>query len=171
LVLMMRVTRYAPLFALFAGLTIAACSDNEPTGSQDGPLAGLAQREGSDSLGQPLPPQPPNPQPGVFRGFVLAPCTSGCTGDTLATAPRIAGVVVKAYPVTAGSGTANPTLGDLAATATTGSDGKFQLPSLTGEFVVTFTPPASSPYGGVWVTAHTTFVSDEYPWWVVLPLK
>lgn len=165
---MRRSSRYVPALTLFVALAMA-CSD-DPTGTENGPLAGLSQRAGSDSLGNPLPPAPTNPTPGTFRGQVLGPCGSSCTGDTLATSPRVAGVVVKAYPVTGGT-QASPTLGEVAATVTTGADGKFQLPQLTGEFVVTFTPPSTSPYAGVWVTAHTSTQSDDYPWWVILPFK
>ena len=166
---MIRTPRFLLALALLAGLTLA-CSD-DPTGSNNSPLDGLAQRAGSDSLGNPLPEEPSTPTPGTFRGQVLAPCGNSCTGDTLATAPRVSGVVVKAYPVTGGT-QASPTLGAVAATVTTGSDGKFQLPELAGgEYVVTFTPPSSSAYSGVWVTAHTSTQSDDYPWWVILPLK
>lgn len=164
---MMRTPRFGLSLALLAGLTIA-CSD-DPTGTEQNPLSGLSQRTGSDSLGNPLPPAPANPTPGVFRGQVLAPCTGSCTGDTLATAPRIPGVVIKAYKVMGGSA-ANPTLGPVAATVTTGADGKFTLPELPGgEYVVTFTPPPTTNYAGVWVTAHTSSQSDDYPWWVILP--
>ena len=63
----------------------------------------------------------------------------------------------------------DPTLGAAAATVTTGTHGKFQLPTLAGgTYVVTFTPPATSIYGGVWVTAATSANSNEHPWWVIL---
>jgi hypothetical protein len=154
------------LFTLTAGLAIA-CSD-DPTGTDNSPIAGLAQREGSDSTGNPLPPPPANPTPGSFHGTVLGPSTPGTGGDTLATAPRVAGVVVAAYLVTGGT-EANPTLGPVAASATTGADGKFALTTLSGgTYVVTFTPPANSIYGGVWVTAATSATSNDWPWWVVL---
>jgi len=73
--------------ALTAGLFVAACSDS-PTANQNSPLTGLAQREGKDSTGNPLPPPPTNPTPGSFHGIVLGPSAPGST-DTLATAPRI----------------------------------------------------------------------------------
>ncbi len=166
---MLRTARFGLSLALLAGLTIA-CSD-DPTGPEQNPLSGLSLRTANDSLGNPLPPAPATPTPGVFRGFVLAPCAGSCTGDTLATSPRISGVVVKAYQITGGSA-ANPTLGPVAATVTTGNDGTFTLPQLAGgEYVVTFTPPSSSNYAGVWVTAHTSTQSDDYPWWVILPIK
>lgn len=168
----MRLDRWTPRFlatVLLAGLTLA-CSDT--TGTEGSPLDGLAQRTGSDSVGNPLPPEPSTPSPGTFRGTVLAPCVgTSCTGDTLATSPRVSGVVIRAYRVTGGT-QANPTLGAMEATVTTGSDGKFQLPQLAGgEYVVTFTPPLSSAYSGVWVNAYTSAQSDDWPWWVILPYK
>ena len=62
-----RPARYArPGFLLLltfaAGLAVA-CSDG-PTESEDSPLAGLAQRDAADSVGNPLPPPPANPTPG-----------------------------------------------------------------------------------------------------------
>lgn len=165
----MRNTKGMSWSLLAAAILAMACSDS--TGSNSSPLDGLAQRTGSDSIGNPLPGEPTAPTPGTFRGFVLGPCGSACTGDTLATSPRVSGAVIKAYPVTGGS-PANPTLGPMEATVTTGSDGKFQLPPLAGgEYVVTIEPPSSSPYSGVWVTAFTSSQSDDYPWWVILPYK
>jgi len=154
------------LFTFAAGLSVA-CSDS-PTESEDSPLAGLSQRDAADSVGNPLPPPPANPTPGSFHGTVLGPSQPGSGNDSLATAPRVAGAVVIAYPVTGGT-EANPTLGAAAATVTTGADGKFQLPTLAGgTYVVTFTPPANSIYGGVWVTAATSANSNDHPWWVIL---
>lgn len=153
-------------FGLLSGLVVA-CSDN-PTETENSPLAGLAQRDGRDSTGNPLPPPPTNPTPGTFHGTVLGFSPPGAGNDSLATAPRVSGVVVTAYKVTGGT-EANPTLGPAEASVTTGADGKFQLPILSGgSFVVTFTPPANSIYGGVWVTTTTSSTSNEWPWWVVL---
>jgi hypothetical protein len=158
-----------PLFALMlaSGLVIA-CSDDS-TGPGDDPLAGLAQRTGNDSLGNPLPPAPANPVAGGFRGTVLGP-SNGSGGDTLATAPRVSGVVVTARKVTGGT-QADPELGAVEQTVTTGADGKFSLNLSGGNYVVTFTPPSSSAYSGVWVTAATSATSDDNPWWVILPNK
>ncbi len=159
---------FAPAAALLAALAVA-CSD--ATGSENSPLAGLTQKTAADSVGNPVPGEPPAPTPGTFHGNVLGACASSCTGDTLATSPRASGVAVKAYKVTGGTAS-DPTLGSAEATVTTGSDGKFQFPQLSGgEYVVTFTPPSSSAYRGVWVTAHTSDQSDDRPWWVVLPRK
>ena len=154
------------LFAAAAGLSVA-CSDST-AGPENSVLAGLAPRTASDSVGNPPPPPPSNPTPGSFHGTVLGPSQPGAGNDSLATAPRVASVVVAAYPVTGGS-QADPTLGPAAASVTTGNDGKFQLPTLSGgEYVVTFTPPANSIYGGVWVTSTTSATSNDHPWWVIL---
>jgi hypothetical protein len=156
---------FAILFALTSGLAVA-CSDS-PTETGDDPLAGLAQRDGSDSVGRPLPAPPATPVAGGFHGTVVGPATPGPGVDTLATAPRISGVVVKAFKVIGGS-EAEPELGPVEQTVTTGADGKFALTLTGGSYVVTFTPPANGIYGGVWVTASTSATSDQWPWWVVL---
>jgi hypothetical protein len=156
------------VFALCTGLAVA-CSD-DPTGTENSPIAGLAQRGGSDSAGNPLPPPPTNPTPGSFHGTVLGPSEPGTGGDTLATSPRVAGVVVTAYPVTGGT-QYEPDLGPAEKSVTTGADGKFSLTLSGGTYVVTFNPPANGIYGGVWVTAATSATSNDWPWWVVLYKK
>ena len=153
------------VLALSSALTVA-CSDS-PTATENSPLAGLAQRDGKDSVGNPLPPPPTNPTPGSFHGTVLGPSAPGSGNDSLATAPRVSGVVVTAYPITGGT-QADPDLGPAEKSVTTGSDGKFALTLAGGDYVVTFTPPASSIYGGVWVTAATSATSNDHPWWVIL---
>ena len=156
---------FALLFALTSGLAVA-CSDDS-TGTEESPLAGLAQRDGRDSIGNPLPSPPATPVPGSFHGTVVGPATPGPGVDTMATAPRVSGVVVKAMKVIGGT-QADPELGPVEQTVTTGADGKFALTLSGGEYVVSFTPPASSIYGGVWVTASTSATSNNWPWWVVL---
>ena len=153
------------VLALTSGFAVA-CSDS-PTENENSPLAGLAQRDGKDSAGNPLPPPPTTPVPGGFHGTVLGPSVPGSGVDTLATAPRVSGVVVTAYRVTGGT-QPNPELGPAERTVTTGADGKFALTLSGGDYVVTFNPPASSIYGGVWVTAATSTTSNEWPWWVIL---
>jgi hypothetical protein len=84
--------------------------------------------------------------------------------------PRLGGVAIAVYPQLTGGAT--PTVGAVVASTVTGTDGKFTLPTLPGGmYVVTFTPPNGSVYGGVWVTATAYDGSSEYPWWVVLPRK
>ena len=156
------------VLALTSGLVVA-CSD-DPNGPDSSPLAGLSQQQGRDSVGNALPPAPSVPTPGGFHGTVLAPSGSHLPGqDTLATAPRIAGVVVSAYKWQAGSYNGDkPVLGALEQTVTTNADGKFELNLSGGDYVVTFTPLASSEYGGVYVTASTSANSNQWPWWVIL---
>jgi hypothetical protein len=156
------------ILALTSGLTVA-CSD-DPSGPESSPLAGFSQQQGRDSVGNSLPPAPSVPTAGGFHGTVLAPSGSHTPGqDTLATAPRIAGVVVNAYKWQAGSYEGDkPVLGALEQTVTTGADGKFALDLSGGDYVVSFTPPANSEYGGVYVTASTSANSNQWPWWVIL---
>jgi hypothetical protein len=165
---MKHVIRPGILAVALAAAALVACSDN-PTEPGNSPLAGLSQRDGADSTGNPLPQPPTTPTPGSFHGTVLGPSDPGAGNDSLATAPRVSGVVVTAYPVTGGTVGA-PTLGPAEATVTTGADGKFQMPTLAGgEYVVTFNPPASSIYGGVWISqVFTSAQSNDWPWWVVL---
>jgi hypothetical protein len=155
---------FALLIGLGASLAIG-CSDS-PTEAEDSPLSGLAQRDGRDSVGNPLPPPPSTPVPGGFHGTVLGNSEPG-TVDTLETAPRVAGVAVKAYKVIGGSA-AEPELGPVEQSVTTSADGKFALTLSGGNYVVTFTPPASSIYGGVWISASTSATSNDWPWWVIL---
>jgi hypothetical protein len=168
--------------SLIAGLAVA-CSD-DPTGPDDGsPLDGLIAQAGRDSVGNPVPPPPTNPGnhpdtanyppppanpvAGGFHGTVLGPSTPGQGVDTLATAPRVAGVVVSAYKILGGT-TAEPDLGPVEQSVTTGADGKFALSLSGGHYLVTFTPPANGIYGGVWVTSTTSANSNDWPWWVIL---
>jgi hypothetical protein len=158
------------IFTMALLAAFAACGSDDPTGSPSSPLNGLSQTEGRDSTGTSVPSPPPNATPGYFRGTVLGASTPGSGGDTLATAPRVAGVTVTAYPRL--STDPIPDVGAAVATVVTGADGKFQLPTLPGgEYVVTFTPPTSSIYSGVWVTTTAHSGSSEWPWWVVLPKK
>lgn len=162
---MKRTTAVAAAIAL-AGMVSMACSDS-PTQPAASPIAGLASATTKDSSGTAVPQPPASSTPGTFHGTVIGKSVAG-GGDTLATAPRLAGVKVTAYPTT-NAGAANPTLGAAAASVTTGADGQFALPELPGgAYVVTFTPPAGSGYSGQWVTATAYSGSGVYPWWVVL---
>lgn len=157
------------VLSLLAAVTIvAACSDST-TEPDPSPLAGLLARASADSAGNAAPPPPTGaPTDGHFRGTVLGPSEPGAGNDSLATAPRVSGAVVTAFPILSGSG-ATAQLGDAAATTTTDANGRFTLPTLAGgEYVVTINPPAASIYGGVWVTATAHSGSDEHPWWIVL---
>ena len=158
------------ILALALLLSVTACGSDYTTGTQSSPLNGLSQAEGKDSTGTTVPVPPTSTTPGYFRGTVLGPSVPGSGPDTLATAPRVSGVTVTAYPRL--STDPVPDVGPAAASVVTGSDGKFQLPTLPGgEYVVTFTPPSGSIYQGVWVTATAYNGSAEWPWWVVLPKR
>lgn len=150
----------------------AACgsSVNEPV--VPGPLAGLSRIDAVDSAGngvsQPLSPQ----GSGYVRGTVLAPSAPGSGNDSLNTATRIAGVVIKIYPIIGDPNVANPTIGALIGTVTTDANGLFQTSVIDGSHgwhTLTFTPPAGSGYQAVW--ARTQFWTDSsvHPWWVTLP--
>lgn len=141
-----------------ATLLAAACTDG--SGPNPSPLDGLVQYAGTDSIGAPPPPATGNPTAGYFRGTVVGPSAPGAGNDSLATAPRIAGVTVSVYAELEGSPVAS---------VVTGADGRFVLPTLPGgHYAVTFTPPINSPYGGVWATAPIHAASHTHPWWVVL---
>lgn len=161
------VTRVLSLLASFVVVIVAASCGESPVETPYSAIRGLNQSVAIDSTGAAAPGAPTD-GPGHFHGTVLGPSPVGATGDTLASAPRVSNVVVVAYPLLARDG-AEVELGDAAATAITGADGKFTLPTLPGgEYVVTFTPPADGPYGGVWVTAMAHSGSHAHPWWVVL---
>jgi hypothetical protein len=146
--------------------TLAACSD-DPAGPDNSPLAGLDQALVRDSTG--AAPTDPGAGPGVIRGTVLGESPPGAGNDSLETAPRIAGVRVAAYPILANPSASEPELGPEAASTTTGADGRFQLPVLaSGDYAVTFDPPASSGYQGQWSWTTVGPQSGDFPWWVVL---
>lgn len=151
---------------------VAACEMGDPDTGAPNPLAGLRALDARDSTGT-LVPEPPegDPTTGHFVGTVLGPSAPGSGNDSLATAPRVVGARLTAYPIIT-SGVASGTLGAAAAEIWTGADGRFTLPPLAGgPYVVTVTPPAGSPYQGVFVTATAHATSHEHPWWVVLPLR
>jgi hypothetical protein len=150
-------------------LSLAACTEsNIPSGTGEGPLAGLLATSSNDTSTA-TPPQA-STDPGYFRGTVMAPGSPGGVGDTLATKPRIANVTVTIYP-RVGSGLP-PQPGPEAGSVVTGADGLFQLPTLpAGEYIVTFVPPENSQYAGVYAFGPLNANSKDYPWWVTLPLK
>lgn len=125
-----------------------------------------------DSTGTPVPPPPAGTAtPGYARGTVMAPSTNAPPGtDTLATATRIVGAKVTAYPRVR-STTDTVGAGPVAAQVETNGKGEFQLPTLPGgEYIITFNPPAaqSSVYGGVWTVTTIHSNSHVNPWWIVL---
>jgi hypothetical protein len=156
------------LFALTLGIAACGTTDVEVERS---PLDGFAEATATDSAGNPLPP-PTGTGPGSFRGTVLGPSAPGAGNDSLATAPRLAGVRVTAYPLDR-SGAVGETTADLGvpiANVFTDSVGAFQLPTLpAGEYAVSFAPSEGSGYAGVYVITQAHPTSNATPWWVVLP--
>lgn len=164
----MRSSRVFALAALVV-LAVSACSDVTAPAGADEILAGLVSAVPQDSAGAAAPPPSGGTGSGYFRGYVRGPNTPGAGGDTLATSPRIAGVVVRAYEWTSG-GPGQIVLGDLVGEVVTDAQGAFTFPTIPGgDYAVTFRPPTNSGYQGVWVTAPIHSTSHEWPWWVTLP--
>lgn len=152
--------------AVLATLAIA-CADSGTGPSDLSPLAGMLEGTSNDSSGNPPPSNPTSP--GYVQGTVLGPSAPGAGNDSLNTAPKIAGVKVVAYPRVAPTAQDTIGIGPAAATVVTGADGTFQLPTVPGgEYIVTFTPPDGSIFGGVWVSGPIHDKSHEWPWWIVL---
>ena len=149
---------------------VAACSSDTTGPGTPSPIDGLQQPVARDSTGNP-PPAPPLPTgDGQIRGTVVGQSSGG--GDTLATAPRLAGATITAYPLTS----TNPQdiLGPSVATVATGNDGKFTLPALpAGQYVITVEPATAqeATYHGQWIRATIYAQSGDHPWWVVLSKK
>jgi hypothetical protein len=153
----------AALGALALTLVVACGDSNSPVSTS--PLEGYSQ-VGTSDTGTVKPPPPPV-GPGSFHGVVRG-YQSGII-DTLGTAVLLEGVTVNAYTRVA---SAPDEVGVLAASVLTNASGVFQMPTLAGgEYVVTFTPPASSPYKGGWTLAFAGPQSNENPWWIMLPKK
>lgn len=178
---MIRSRRVTCAFAFVAGVALACAGDS--TSVDKSPLDGLTRVSSTDSGGTPptnpppsdtgtTPSPPPNPGPGSFRGYVRGQAEPGTGPDTMATAPKVANVRVTAYPRLPSSSADSLGVGPAAASVLTDANGEFQLPTLPGgEYVVTFVPPESSIYRGVYATATAHSQSNTYPWWVVLPKK
>ncbi|MCC7003488.1 MAG: hypothetical protein IT357_15130 [Gemmatimonadaceae bacterium] len=155
--------------ALALTLGVAACGTTDV--EIESPLDGFAEATATDSAGNPLPP-PTGTGPGSFRGTVLGPSAPGAGNDSLATAPRIAGVRVTAYPLNRDGvvGEVTADIGLPIAHVFTDSLGVFQMPTLpSGRYAVLFAPSDGSGYAGVYVTTEAHPTSNATPWWVVLP--
>jgi hypothetical protein len=164
----------APL-KLIAALGIAlaaACAADPVTIPEGSPLAGLNETAVRDSTNQPIGNSGHVPTgSGYFRGTVVAPALPGSGNDSLNTAPRIAGVVVTIYE-RKGDGDDPASVGDAKGTVTTGTDGKWTLPTLpAGDYVVTFVPPPGSGYHGAYGYGPLHQGSHEFQWWIVLARK
>lgn len=158
--------RAAALAAVLAGaVTIGACGSDPVPPSVPSILAGLAATN-ADSAPPPTPQ--PTPGTGAFHGLVLG---HGTGPDTMATAPRLQGVKVTAYPHSGWDGQ-EPVVGAAAAVMTTDGTGAYQSPMLPGgNYIITFVPPTDSEYRGVYVQGNINSTSDVGTWVVILPRK
>lgn len=150
---------------LFATMAVACDGFNDPPPS---PLEGLTYIIATDSTGTLAPAAPNELVPGHFVGTVLGAPLPGSGNDSLETMPRIAGAIVTAYPVIAGTG-AFATLDHAEASAITDVDGRFTLPQVPGgEYVLTFEPPAGSGFVGSYASVFAYSESHEFSHWIIL---
>ncbi len=154
----------APLLALSIAGAVA-CSDSKPTepAAEASPLEGRIQVQSPDTArGNGVMPV----GNGLFRGTVMG-YSEADFPDTLKSAKRLPNVVVTAYPAELTN--ADPKLGPAAASVTTNADGQFTFPILPGGlYVVTFAPPAGSPYASAWTIATAHSASGDQPWTIML---
>lgn len=163
---MKRTAQFRSIVSAAVIIAAIACGDST-TDVDSSILLGLSRAEANDTVTT-TPPPPTQPTPGAFHGFVLGP---GTGPDTMATAPRLQGVAVMAYPLLGYSGT-QPQVGDVVASMVTDANGAFQSPTIAGgEYVVTFVPPLNSIYRGVYVTTTIHDGSSSGTWWIILPRK
>ena len=154
-------------------LLVAAVACDASVGpDQRNPLRGVRQVSALDSTGGGVP-QPLSPiGSGAVVGTVIGPSAPGAGNDSLLSAPRIAGVVIRIHPVLGDEDPAAPTLGPVVATLTTDANGRFATPvigSTSLGHVLTFTPPSGSSSAAVWTRTQFWSNSAATPWWVMLP--
>src|SRR5687767_8669398 len=126
--------------ACIAVVLATACSDRDPAGPGNDPLAGLTEAERGDTVTTPPPsvPRGPGHFVGTVYGYDPGP-------DTLASSVRLPGARVTAFVLVQSPDTV--VAGRQVASVLTNSQGFFQLPTLpAGEYIVTFVPPEGSPY-------------------------
>lgn len=146
-----------------AAMAIAACHGDGTTSPKTNTFEGLARVSSNDTVTG----SPPvgTTTPGAFHGFVLG---HGTGSDTMATAPRLAGSTITAYPHLGFDGE-TPRTGDPVGSVTADATGAFQFPEIAGgPYVVLVQPPASSGYRPVYILATISSVSNSGSWWVVL---
>ena len=164
-------TRLITLVLTASTLGLVACSDTVTGVDAKTLLADLSPSATNDTTVTGKPDTSTwTPQPGAFHGIVFHP---GAGPDTIGSAIRVANVAVVVYPETGwDSQNAVPRLGNPVASFTTNANGEFQSPTIAGgTYIVTFTPPAGSPYKGVYVTGLVYDTSDTGQWWIALPNK
>jgi hypothetical protein len=88
--------------------------------------------------------------------------------DTIATAPRIVGATITAFPHLGFSGE-TPIVGDPVGSVATDENGYFEFPTIPGgDYVVTIKPPSGSEYNGQYALTTISSYSSSANWWVVL---
>jgi hypothetical protein len=149
--------------AAVAVIAAAACSNDDPAAPSTSVLAGLSRGNTNDTInGQTTPG---TTTPGSFHGFVIG---RGTGLDTIATAPRIVGATITAYPHLGYDGE-TPRVGAAVGSVLTDANGFFQFPTIPGgNYVVTIKPPTGSEYQGQYATTTISSVSNTGNWWVVL---
>jgi hypothetical protein len=154
------------VWPLIAAIAIA-CADGASSPIVRSPLDGLVEVGSNDSVPGYPPPQPA-PTPGTFHGVVRG----YEPGPDSGVAPvKLADVRVTAYERVSMS-TDSIGVGTVAASVQSDANGDWQLPTLPGgEYVVTFDPPSGSRYRGVWTVATAYSGSNDFRWFVMLPVK
>lgn len=169
---MLRSTR-STLFATLALGAVMACAEQTTLPKPGDKLTGFSVGEIQDTTitgGVPGAQTGTNPiqAGGIVRGV-------GEGQDTMATAPKLAGVVVTAYKHLGYSGN-DVLIGEQVGTATTDENGWYGYFSLLpGSYVVTFTPPANSIYRSIYVTHDSPGAPPGstivHTWVIFLPRK
>jgi hypothetical protein len=156
-----------------AAVGIAACGDTtSPDTSSSNPLKNLIRASAGSGDTAKTGGTGGQQGDGLFHVTVRGLSAPGAT-DTLNTAPRLANVSVTVYSHVTTSTGDTLGVGPAVAHVTTDANGDFQTPVLPGAlYIVTFTPPANSPYiNGVYVVATAYAHSGDYPWYIVLQKK
>lgn len=161
------------LFAVLAAAAVTACAEEKLAPQPGDKLTGFSVGEIKDTAvtgGSPSTTNGPGPIQvgGIVKGV-------GVGSDTMATAPKLEGVVVKAYKHLGYSGN-DVRVGDEIGTLTTDANGWFGWFSLPpGNYVVSFTPPASGPFRGTYVTYESqgapAGTTVAWTWGIFLPRK
>lgn len=137
------------LLAVFA-VVITACADGEVAPAIGDRLTGFSVGEIKDTAVSGGTPGVPSGTGPVQVGGTVKGVGTG--SDTLATAPKLADVVVKAYQFKGYSGN-DVLIGDEIGSFTTDANGWYGYFSMApGKYVVTFTPPATSAFRSIYVT-------------------
>ena len=159
--------------AALASCAVMACSEQTTLPKPGDKLTGFSVGEIQDTTitgGSPGAQTGTNPiqAGGIVRGV-------GEGQDTMATAPKLAGVVVKAYKHLGYSGN-EVLIGEQVGSLTTDDNGwygYFTLPP--GSYVVTFTPPANSAFRSIYVTHDSPGAPPGstivHTWAIFLPRK